>query len=173
MMDDTGKLPGAGRRWLPHPLLTLLLIMIWMLLQNAFSIAHLVLGTALGIVFPLITASFWPDRPRIRNYGKAFVYFLLVVGDIVVANIEVARLILFRRPTELNTCWVCVPLELCSPEAITVFAGTITMTPGTISCDLSADGRSLLVHCLDQADPEAAVQLMKSRYEARLMEIFP
>jgi multicomponent K+:H+ antiporter subunit E len=68
---------------------------------------------------------------------------------------------------------VTVPLELRSPEAITVLAGTITMTPGTVSCDLSADGRSLLVHCLDAPDAEEAVRQMKARYEARLMEIFP
>ena len=55
----------------------------------------------------------------------------------------------------------------------TVLAGTITMTPGTVSCDLSADGRSLLVHCLDAPDAEEAVRQMKVRYEARLKEIFP
>ena len=66
-----------------------------------------------------------------------------------------------------------LPLELRSPEAISVLAGTITMTPGTVSCDLSADGRSLLVHCLDAPDAEDAVRAMKDRYEARLKEIFP
>jgi multicomponent K+:H+ antiporter subunit E len=54
-----------------------------------------------------------------------------------------------------------------------VLAATITMTPGTVSSDLSADGRSLLVHCLDAKDGEEAVRQMKSRYEARLKEIFP
>ena len=66
-----------------------------------------------------------------------------------------------------------IPLELRSPEAITALAGTISLTPGTVSCDLSADGRSLLVHCLDAPDAEEAVRQMKERYEARLMEIFP
>jgi len=90
-----------------------------------------------------------------------------------VANLQVARLILFRRSDQLRVRWVTLPLELRSPEAITVLAGTITMTPGTVSCDLSADGRSLLVHCLDAPDAEEAVRQMKVRYEARLKEIFP
>jgi len=85
----------------------------------------------------------------------------------------VSRLILFRPTSQLRTRWVTVPLELCSPEAITVLAGTITMTPGTVSCDLSADGRSLLVHCLDAQDAEETVRQMKGRYETRLKEIFP
>ena len=99
-------------------------------------------------------------------------YSVMVIGDIVVANIDVARLILFRRSSELRTRWVSVPLELSSPEAITVLAGTVTMTPGTVSCDLSADGRHLLVHCLDAPDAEQIVREIKTRYEARLKEIF-
>lgn len=160
-------------RWFPHPVLTVVLTLTWMLLLNAFTVGGLVVGLVLGTVIPLITSSFWSDRPRIRHYGKAFVYAMVVVWDIIVANVQVARLILFRPVDKLNTRWVVVPLELTSPEAITVFAGTITMTPGTVSCDLSADGRSLLVHCLDADDPDEAVRQMKTRYEARLMEIFP
>jgi multicomponent K+:H+ antiporter subunit E len=160
-------------RWVPHPLLTLTLTGIWLLLINSFDIGSLLVGLVLGLSIPRVTASFWPDRPHIQNYGKAFAYVLLVLYDIVVANMLVARIILFRPVNSLHTCWVCIPLDLTNPEAITVFAGTITMTPGTISCDLSADGRALLVHCLDAPDRAAAVRDMKTRYEARLKEIFP
>ena len=99
-------------------------------------------------------------------------YVVLVIVDIVRANIDVARLILFRRTADLRMRWISVPLELSSPEAITVLAGTVTMTPGTVSCDLSADGRFLLVHCLDAPDIEQTVREIKLRYEARLKEIF-
>ncbi|PTD96616.1 Na+/H+ antiporter subunit E [Pseudothauera lacus] len=161
------------QRWLPHPLLTVVLIALWMLLLNSFSAGGLVMGALLGVVIPIITSNFWPERPPVKAYGKAVSYMALVAWDVVVANIEVARLILFRPVDQLNVRWVTVPLELRSPEAITVLAGTITMTPGTVSCDLSADGRSLLVHCLDAPDAEEAVRQMKERYESRLKEIFP
>ena len=49
---------------------------------------------------------------------------------------------------------------------------TITLTPGTVSCDLSRDGRSLLVHCLHAPDPDAVLSEIKTRYESRLKEIF-
>lgn len=161
------------QRWLPHPLLTVVLIALWMLLLNSFSAGGLVMGVLLGVVIPIITSNFWPERPPVKAYGKAVSYMALVAWDVVVANIQVARLILFRPVDQLNVRWVTVPLELRSPEAITVLAGTITMTPGTVSCDLSADGRSLLVHCLDAPDAEEAVRQMKERYESRLKEIFP
>jgi multicomponent K+:H+ antiporter subunit E len=160
-------------RWLPHPLLTVVLVLLWMLLLNSFSVGGLLMGFVLGVVISRLTSQFWPERPPIKSYRKAAVYLALVAWDVVVANIEVARLILFRRAEQLNVRWVVLPLELRSPEAITVLAGTITMTPGTVSCDLSADGRSLLVHCLDAPDAEQAVHQMKDRYEARLKEIFP
>lgn len=164
---------GFMQRWLPHPLLSVVLVAVWMLLLNSFTMGGLVMGGMLGIVIPIITSSFWPGRPPIRAYGRAFAFMLLVARDVVVANIHVARLILFKPADQLRARWVTVPLELTSPEAITVLAGTITMTPGTVSSDLSADGRSLLVHCLDAPDAEAAVLEMKTRYEARLRRIFP
>ncbi len=160
-------------RWLPHPLLSVVLVAVWMLLLNSFTMGGVVMGMVLGIVIPIITSNFWPGRPPIRAYGRAFAFMLLVARDVVVANIHVARLILFRPSSQLHVRWVTVPLELTSPEAITVLAATITMTPGTVSSDLSADGRSLLVHCLDAPDAEQAVLEMKSRYEARLKRIFP
>ena len=161
------------QRWLPHPWLTLMLVLLWMLLLNDFSLGGLLLGILLGVVISHLTSQFWPERPPIKSFRKAFSYLGLVAWDVVVANMQVTRIILFRRADALDVRWVVLPLELRSPEAISVLAGTITMTPGTVSCDLSADGRSLLVHCLDAPDAEEAVRAMKDRYEARLKEIFP
>lgn len=168
---------GGGRsraaRWLPHPLLTLVLLALWMLLLNSFSVGGLLVGLGLGLLIPIATSDFWPGRPPVRAYRKVLSYSALVLWDVIVANLQVTRLILFCRNERLRVRWVTLPLELRSPEAITMLAGTITMTPGTVSCDLSADGRSLLVHCLDVPDAEDAVRQMKERYEARLKEIFP
>lgn len=164
--------PGFFKRYLPHPLLTLTLTVVWMLLLNSLSWGGLVVGLVLGILIPILSSHFWPDRPRLKSLHKFISYALVVMWDIVVANIQVAYLILFRRADKLRSCWISVPLELKSPEAITLLAGTVTMTPGTVSSDLSADGRALLVHCLDAPDPQAAVAHIKTRYEARLKEIF-
>ncbi len=160
-------------RWLPHPLMSAVLVLLWMLLLNSFSLGGLLVGVVLAVAITRVTSNFWPERPLVKSWSKAAAYLGVVAWDVVVANLQVARLILFRPVGGLATRWVVVPLELRSPEAITVLAGTITMTPGTVSCDLSADGRSLLVHCLDAPDAEEAVRQMKERYEDRLKEIFP
>ena len=160
-------------RFFPHPMLSLTLLMIWLGLANKVTVGHLLLGGFLAIVFPILTEPYWPGRPKLRRPFRLFTYTLMVLWDIVIANIEVARIILFRKPDDIRSTWITVPLELTSPEAITILAGTITMTPGTISAMLAADARCILVHCLDVDDPDAVRDEIKSRYEARLMEIFP
>ena len=157
---------------LPHPYLTLLLIVVWQMLVNKITPGNLLLGAVLGVLIPLITAPYWPNTPRLRSIPRIVEYMLIVLWDICVANVQVAYVILFKSNANTRPAWVTIPLELKTPEAITVLAGTITMTPGTVSSDLSADGRSLLVHCLDAPDPEAVRDQIKARYERRLMEIF-
>jgi multicomponent K+:H+ antiporter subunit E len=159
-------------RILPHPLLTILLIVVWQMLVNSITVGTLVLGVLFGILIPILTSAYWPDRPRFRHPLKIASYVIIVLWDICIANLVVARIILFRRNSDLRSNWVTIPLELSSPEAITVLAGTITMTPGTVTSDISSCGRVLLVHCLDAPDPEAVCMEIKHRYERRLKEIF-
>ena len=90
----------------------------------------------------------------------------------ITASFQVARIILFLPADQIRSAWITVPLDLTSPEAISLLAGTITMTPGTLTADLSADGRALLVHSLHAPDPDAVRDEIKTRYEARLKRIF-
>ena len=159
--------------WLiPHPFLTLLMTVVWMLLQNDLSWGMAVFGLILGVVIPRATAIWWPDRPVGFRAGRMVAYVILVLWDIVVANFQVAWIVLTRPNAKLRPAWVTVPLDLRQPEAITVLAGTITLTPGTVSADMSNTGRCLLVHVLDTDDPDAIRDEIKTRYEARLKEIF-
>lgn len=160
------------RKLFPHPQLTLLLAVVWLLLVNQITLGSLVMAGLLGTAIPVLTGPYWPDRPRLRNLPMIVIYLAIVLWDIVIANFIVARIVLFMPNAKLRTAWVAVPLRLTRPEAITVLAATITLTPGTISADLSADGRTLLVHCLHAPDPEAVLHDIQTRYEARLLEIF-
>lgn len=159
--------------WLfPHPFMTLLLAVVWVLLQNEFSAGMAVFGVILGIIIPRAFAAWWPDRPNSFHMGRMAAYIALVLWDIVVANVQVAWIVLTRRNKNLRPAWVVIPLDLRQPEAISVLAGTITLTPGTVSADLSSTGHYLLVHALDAPDPDAVRDDIKQRYEARLKEIF-
>ena len=159
-------------RVLPHPALTLTLAVVWVLLAKELSAGSVLLGLLLGWLIPWITRPFWPDRPRLRRPLRIVEYVLVVLWDICIANVQVARVVLTVRDADLRPAFIAIPLELTAPEAITAFAATITLTPGTVSADLADDGRSLLVHCLHAPEPEAVVAEIKDRYERRLKEIF-
>jgi len=159
--------------WLmPHPFLTLLLTVVWIVLQNEVSAGMAVFGFILGILIPWVTSVWWPESPKALKLGKFFVYGLIVLWDILVANIQVAWIILTKSNAAMKPAWVIIPLDLKQPEAISILAGTITLTPGTVSADLSDEGHSLLVHALDTDDPDAVRDEIKNRYERRLKEIF-
>lgn len=159
------------RRLIPHPGLSVLLVIIWLLMANQPSVGGLLIGIVIGILLPIFTAPFWPGRPDV-NYRAGVAYLLLVLWDIIIANFEIAWIILFRRNRDLRPAWLSIPMELDTPEAITVLAGTISLTPGTVSSDVSACGNYLLVHALDAPDPEAEIARIKARYEARLKRVF-
>ena len=159
-------------RLIPHPLLTAILTVVWLLLVNRWSLNSLLFGFFLGLVIPFVTAAFWTDRPPLHRPLKIAEYFAIAIWDICVANVVVAQLILFRRAGSLRPHFIAIPLELRRPEAIAALAATITLPPGTVSADLSAEGHYLLVHCLHAPDPDAVVREIKHRYERRLKEIF-
>lgn len=163
----------TGNRWIPHPLMTITLIIIWLLLNNTFSFGHIILGTLLGIAIPWFTNRFWPERPRIckRRLFLRF-FFITFLYDVVTANLNVVRLILQPDISKLRPMFFEVPLDTRDPMVITILANVISMTPGTVSTEVSPDRSVLIVHGLDVPDKEAAIEGIKSRYEAPLKEIF-
>ena len=160
------------RRLFPHPYMTLLLIAVWLLLVNRLALGSLVMAALLGTAIPLLTSAYWPARPRLKSPLRLGAYVLLVMWDIVLANIQVAAIVLFKPSDKIKSAWITVPLDLTSPEAITVFAGTISLTPGTVSADVSACGKYLLVHALYAPHPVGEVAKATARYEARVLDIF-
>ena len=155
----------------PHPTLSLALWLIWLLLNNTLSAGHIVLGALLAIFIPWFTAGFWQEKVTVRRPLLLVKYVLVVMYQIVVANLIVARLILMKQE-KLQPGFIEVPLELTSPLAISLLANTISLTPGTVTCDLSEKQDSLLIHALHIEDAEANVKEIKQLFEQPLKEIF-
>lgn len=158
-------------RWLPHPVSSLALWIIWLMFNNTIAPAHILLGAILGIAIPWMTRAFWPEQLRLSHPLVALRLFFVVLYDIGVANVAVARLIL-GPVSALRPAFVELPLQLQSPYAISTLASIITLTPGTVSASLSEDRRTLLVHALDMADRDALIAEIRQRYEVPLKEIF-
>lgn len=158
------------RRLLPHPILSGILVVIWLLLVNQLSFGHLLLGLLLGWAVPLYTARFWPDNVAVRRPLLLARFVGVVLYDILVANVAVARLILGRQE-RLQPAFLVLPLRLETDVAISMLANTISLTPGTVSTFLSADRRCLIIHSLHTTDPEQVLETIRQRYETPLKEI--
>ena len=165
-------MPNLLKRLLPHPWLTVVLAVLWMLLANDVSAGSLLLGAALGgaIAF-FVGEGLWLTPVR---FGRPWLLLRLaahVLVDIVVANVQVALLVL--GPTRrLRPAFIHVPLDGTHEIALTALISIVSLSPGTLCAELSDDRTRLTVHVLDLRDEAALVALIKSRYEAPLMEIF-
>ncbi len=166
------------RRWwhsfLPAPLLSLLLGLSWLSLNESISVGNVLLGATLAILVPLYTRGLHNEGLVVRSWPTVFKLAAVVLRDIVVSNITVARQVLGRE-SALKPRLVWVPLDIHNRYAIVSLAGIITLTPGTVSSELSDSHSHLLVHALHCPDDAAEADLIaeiKSRYESPLKEIF-
>ncbi len=161
------------KRLFPQPLISAMLFLIWLMLNNTVHPAHLFLAALLAITIPLWTSTVTHkiSAPRIKQPLTIVILSIIVLFDIVKANIDVARLILGPE-ANIKPSFVWVPLDITDAHAKVALAGIITMTPGTLSVDFSADGKFLLVHALNVTDIDGLIAEIKSRYELPLKEIF-
>lgn len=159
-------------RLLPHPILSLLLLVVWLLLMNSIALGAWLMGAILGILIPLLTDRMLLGKTQEWHPIKFGKLLLIVIYDILLANIEVARLTLgpLKR---LEPAFIEVPIELENEIAISVLVSIVSLTPGSVSSDLSADRKRLLVHALHVPDENKLIDEIKNRYERPLKEIFP
>ena len=158
-------------RWLPHPVLSALLALAWLLLQQSLALPQLITAAVLGMLLPRLLQGFLGDATEVRSWRVVLRLAAIVGFDILVSNFVVARLVLWptARP---QPAWVVVPLGLHHPSAISLLATIITTTPGTVSCIVDPVARQILVHVLDGQDTAELVRQIQQRYERPLKEIF-
>ncbi len=159
------------KRFLPSPLLSLAVLVLWLLLVGDFSSGSFVLALVLAIVLPLCAGLLQPEHAHLHRLPAIIKLSGRVLRDIIVSNVEVARLILGSE-SHIRPGFIWVPLEIRDLHGITALASIISLTPGTLSTELTPDRRFLLVHCFDLKDAETTISGIKSRYESLLREIF-
>ena len=157
-------------RCLPHPFVSVLVALAWLMLGHSFEAFDIFLAIVLGLIIPKLIQRFIVQTPNI-HWKPAIHLFFIVLWDIIISNIRVAKQVL--GPTRnLHPKWFRVPLETDHEHVNTLLAMIITTTPGTVSAGIDQERGDILVHALSCDDTEAEIEAIKARYEVPLIEIF-
>ncbi len=162
--------------------LNLLLTVVWLLLTEDSSLGNLIAG----FIFAFIIISFSekvitfeeakadaPTRPYAGNYFNrtrlTFVFIIFFLKELVVASINVLLSIL--QPHRIHPGITAVPLDLYSDMQITLLANVISLTPGTLSLDISDDKKIIFIHSIFVKDPDDFRHQIKNGFERRILDI--
>jgi multicomponent K+:H+ antiporter subunit E len=154
-----------------HSLLAAVLVGTWLLLNQTLAPVHWLAALALAGVALWGYAALRPPAIRGRRAGVALTLGWVVLADIVRSNIGVAGIVLGAQ--RRGAGFVDIPLELRNPAGLAVLACIITSTPGTAWARYDSARGVLTMHILDLVDEREWVEIVKQRYERRLLEIFP
>lgn len=154
----------------PHPLVSVIVGLSWLMLQHSASFGNVLLAVILGLAIPKMMQRFVVRTPNL-DWGEAFKLFFVVLWDIIVSNIKVAKLVL-GSSKNLKPKWYRVPLETNHNQVNSLLAMIITTTPGTVSAGIDLDRGDILVHSLNTEDAQADIDEIKQRYEQPLIRIF-
>lgn len=159
-------------RLVPHPLLSLVLMLVWLLLTR-LSPGNLVLGLAVGLLAGWSFARLEPEGKRLRSLRPLLRLMAIVSQDILRSNLAVARLILRGgQHGRRHSAFVEIPLRLTDPAPLALLAMVITATPGTAWIAYDKDSGILLLHVFDMVEGSDWSRLIRDRYEALLLEAF-
>jgi multicomponent K+:H+ antiporter subunit E len=165
------------RTLLPRPLMSAVLFVMWLLLNQTMAPGPAVVGLIVALLGGWALSLLQTRRARTlpRNLAARMSAALrlsgLVLIDVARSNFEVAMVILNLRRNG-RPCFMRIRLEMRDPRALAVLACILTATPGTAWMEFDSGEGWLLIHVLDPVDTEAWMRIVKDRYEKPLMEIF-
>ncbi len=158
------------QRWQLRVRAVLALALLWCLLNNRLTISEFALGLLFGAFVLWLTRGFRQERIWIERWSKAFALLAEFLKQVVIANLQVAKLVLSPR-LRLRPALFLIPLELDNDIAITALGNMITLTPGTLTIDVAPDRSVLFVHCINTDDPAATRDGIKQSFERPLKEV--
>lgn len=160
------------RRWLPFPLQSLFLLVLWLLLNQSLGLGHILLGALIAILGGLALKVLDLPGTTVRRPLALLLLMGLVLIDIVRSNIAVAWIVLGGQKRDTTSGFMEIPLDMRAPYGLAMLGVIITSTPGTLWVGFNSSTGLLTIHVLDLVDERAWIKTIKQRYERLLMEIF-
>lgn len=148
-----------------------LLTISWVVVSGSFTLLNFLFGFVLSIF------ALWLIRGEVGSQGyftksyKIISLFLLFMYELVNSAWRVMILVLSPN-MNIKPGIFAFPLSLENDMEIALLANMITLTPGTLSVDVSEDKKYIYVHAIDASDPEAAKADIANGFEQKIREAF-
>lgn len=151
-------------------LLNLLIAVIWMFLSNDWSAPRFTVGYLIGALFIGILNRFWPHDFYLKRMWAVIRLLALFMKELFLSGLAVIRQIL-RPRLNVRPGIFALETRLQSDWEVTLLACLITLTPGTLTLDVSRDGRILYIHAMDIQDAAQLSEQIKGSFEKAIMEV--
>lgn len=151
-------------------LLNMLLALVWMMAVGRFTFHQLLLGFLLGFLVVSIVEPLWGGGTYARRVFRFVRFAAFFIWELILSSLRIAYDIvtptLYARPRI-----IAIPLDARTDTEVTLVANFLTLTPGTLSLDVSTDQRTLYVHTMYTENRERFITEVKQGLEARLLEV--
>lgn len=152
-------------------LVNILLAVAWGAVTGSFSVINLVFGYVLGLGALFLIREQINTGGYFRRASRVIGLILLFLYELAMSAWRVAKIVV-RPKLVVNPGIIAFPLTVDSDFEIALLANLITLTPGTLSVDVSEDRKVLYVHCIDVPDPEGTIADIRDGFERKIMEAF-
>lgn len=149
----------------------LVLALAWVALAGDWSLPAVAFGCGLGWLLLRLVRPLGGEGLRRVRLARLPGFLLYLLKEVVVANLRVATAVV-APAGRLRPAIVAVPLALDRDAEIALLANLVTLTPGTLSLDLSPDRRTLYVHAMAVSSPDDLRREIRDGFERRILEVF-
>jgi len=149
----------------------ILLALAWVFVTERFTPVNLAVGFFVGYVLLFVSRSSLSPTNYFAKVPMGIGLLVFFVRELVIANFRMAYYVIAPL-NRMSPGVVAVPLEELSDIQILILANLITLTPGTLTLDVSDDHSVLYVHGMDVSDAESFIMHIKVGFERRLIELF-
>jgi multicomponent Na+:H+ antiporter subunit E len=147
----------------------ILLALVWAAATGSFTEGNLVAGFLLGYLILLFSQPVIGESRYFSKSRQILSFLGFFVWEVILSNFRMAYDVL--NPAHTRPGIIAVALEPQSDTEISVLATLITLTPGTLSLDVSPDRKTMYVHAMSVDDRDSLERKIKQDFERRVLEL--
>lgn len=154
-------------------LIAMVLALTWAAITGNFTLINLILGGAIGVVALWFVRAHVAGPLLLQRTRRIVALTLLFFYELTLSAFRVAWLVMTPNlKANLRPAIIAFPLTVKTDVEITLLANLITLTPGTLSVDVSEDRQFLYVHAISAPDKAELIRGIATGFEAKIIEVF-